>query len=194
MENLLKDNIKRTIDHTLTKEEYELFAQFTFRKSFDKKITLVESYQTCRYVYFILKGSCYSYYINAEGEKHAVQFAIEGHWITDQYSFFSGRPGIYTIETLEQTEVLVINKENFEEVCSASHLFEHFFRILMQNAFVALQYRLIKTNSEDAEHRYIEFVKLYPHFVQRIPQYLIASYLGIKPQSLSRIRKELAAR
>lgn len=194
MENVLKQNVERTIGHTLTEEEYELLSQYTFRKSLDKKVTIVESHKTCRYVYFILKGSCYSYYINAEGEKHAVQFAIEGHWITDQYSFFSGRPGIYTIETLEQTEVLVINRENFEEICKVSHLFEHFFRILMQNAFVALQYRLIKTNSEDAEHRYLEFVALYPHFAQRIPQYLIASYLGIKPQSLSRIRKELSRR
>ena len=194
MENLLKDNVKRTIDHVLTDEEYELLSQFTFRKFLDKKVTIVESHKICKYVYFILKGSCYSYYVNDEGEKHAVQFAIEGHWITDQYSFFSRRPGIYDIETLEQTEVLVINRENFERICSASHLFEHFFRILMQNAFVALQYRLIKTNSEDAEHRYLEFVERYPHFAQRIPQYLIASYLGIKPQSLSRIRKELAKR
>ena len=101
---------------------------------------------------------------------------------------------MYSIETLEPTEALVVNKENFEKICQSSHMFEHFFRILIQNAFVALQYRLARTNSTDAEHRYLEFSQLHPEFVQRIPQYLIATYLGIKPQSLSRIRKELAER
>lgn len=192
MEELLRQNVLRTIGHELTEEEYEVFSQFLFKKSFDKKTILAEEFKTCRYVYFILKGSCYSYYTNGNGDKHAMQFAIEGYWISDQYSFFSGRPGIYAIETLEPTEVLVLNRENHEKICEISHLFEHFFRILMQNAFVALQYRLTKTNSEDAEHRYLEFSRLFPHFVQRIPQYLIASYLGIKPQSLSRIRKALA--
>lgn len=194
MEDLIRENVFRTIGHRLMEEEYQLFSQSVFRKSFDKKAVLVEEGKTCRYVYFILKGSAYSYYVSELGDKNAVQFALEGYWISDSYSFFSNRKGIYTVETLEPTEALVINKENHEKLCSLSHTFEHFFRILMQNAFVALQYRLIKTNSESAEHRYIEFQRLYPHFVQRIPQYLIASYLGMKPQSLSRIRKDLVGR
>ena len=191
MENLLKHNVYRTIDHQLTEEEYELFSNYVFRKTFDNKAILSEEGRTCKYVYFILQGSAYSYYVNDQGDKHAMQFAMEGYWISDQYSFFSERKGIYNIETLEPVEALVLNKQNHEELCRSSHLFEHFFRILMQNAFVSLQYRLTKTNSESAVHRYLEFQKLYPHFIQRIPQYLIASYLGIKPQSLSRIRKEL---
>lgn len=191
MEELLKQNVFKTIGHTLSEDEYELFSKFVFRKSFDKKAILAEEGKYCNYVYFILKGSAYSYYINDLGDKHAIQFALEGYWISDQYGFFSKRKGIYNIESLEPVEVLVLNRENHEKICRSSHLFEHFFRILMQNAFVALQYRLTKTNSESAENRYLEFQKLYPHFIQRIPQYLIASYLGIKPQSLSRIRKEL---
>lgn len=194
MEQLLKENVKRTTGHELTDEEYELFCSFVFKKSFDKKEILAETGNICRYVYFILKGSAYSYYLNEAGDKHAIQFALEGYWISDQYSFFSKRPGIYSIETLEPTEVLVLNRDNFEEICRSSHVFEHFFHVLMQNAFVALQYRLTKTNSEEAAHRYREFSKLYPHFVQRIPQYLIASYLGIAPQSLSRVRKNLVTK
>lgn len=192
MADPLRENVLRTINHTLTDEEYEALSGFFFKKSFDKKTILFEEGEVCRYVYFILNGSCYSYLVNGNGDKHAVQFAIEQHWITDQYSFFSQRKGIYTIETLEPTEALVLNKENYDEMCKSSHLFEHFMRVLMQNAFVATQYRLSKTNSENAETRYLEFSKLYPQFLQRIPQYLIASYLGIKPQSLSRIRKELS--
>lgn len=192
MEALLKENVLRAIGHSLTPEEYGLLTQFLFKKSYDRKAILAEEGKVCRYVYFILSGSCYSYYTSEDGERHAIQFAVEGHWISDQYSFFSGRPGIYTVETLEPVDVLLLNRESHEKLCRASHLFEHFFRILVQNAYVAMQLRLAQTNSEDAGRRYLEFSRTYPHFVQRIPQYLIASYLGIKPQSLSRIRKELA--
>ena len=194
MEELLKQNFLKTIGHTLTEEEYQNFTENVFRRSFDKKTILSEVGRESRYVYFILSGSAYSYYVNKSGDKHVMQFAIEGYWISDQYSFFTGRPGIYTLETLEPTEALVLNRESHDKICRSSHLFEHFFRILMQNAFVALQYRLAKTNSEEAADRYLEFTQLYPHFINRIPQYLIASYLGIKPQSLSRIRKKVAER
>ena len=121
-----------------------------------------------------------------------MQFSLEGYWISELYSFFSGKKAIYTVQALEPTKVLALNKESFNKACDTMPAFDKYFRLLIQNAYVALQYRLAKTNSEDAEHRYNEFAKLHPQFVQRIPQYLIASYLGIKPQSLSRIRKELA--
>lgn len=193
MENLLMENVYRTIGHRMTDEEYRMLSGSMFRKSWDRKSILTEEGEVSRHVYFILKGACVSYYVNQQGDKNAIQFAVEGHWITDQYSYFSGKPGIYTVETLEPVEALVLNRENHEKICRSSHLFEHFFRVLVQNAFVALQYRLTKTTGEDAETRYLEFASLYPHFIQRIPQYLIASYLGIRPQSLSRIRKKLAA-
>ncbi len=190
-QSLLKHNIERTIGYMVSDEDFSIIWKHVFIKSFNKKTILAEEGQFCKYVYFILKGSAYSYLINEKGEKNVIQFALEGYWITDHYSFFSGQSGIYTIETLEDSEILVINKESYEAICKESHLLEHFFRILIQNAFINLQYRLAKTNSEEARKRYLEFSKKYPHFIQRIPQYLIATYLGIKPQSLSRIRKEL---
>ena len=87
---------------------------------------------------------------------------------------------------------MLLNRQNFDLLCAAYPLYDRFFRILIQNSLATLHYRIAKTNSETAEHRYLEFSQLFPHFVQRIPQYLIASYLGIAPQSLSRIRKEIA--
>lgn len=138
----------RTIGHTMSDEECATFSQFFFTKTFDKKTILNEEGKRCRYVYFIVKGACYSCYANEIGDKHAMQFAIEGYWISDHYSFFSGQPGMYTIETVEPTEVLVLNRENYDKICASSHLFEHFFHILIQNAFTALQYRLALTNSE----------------------------------------------
>lgn len=187
----LKRNIENTIGQPLPEEVFDSFSHFLFEKSFDKKHFLAEEGKICRYLYFIEEGSCYSYIVNKKGDKHAIQFALEGYWISDLYSFFSGKPAIYNIETLEPTRALLLNADTFDELCSTHPLFDHFFRILVQNAYVRLQYRLAKTNSEEAEHRYQEFSKLHPDFTERIPQYLIASYLGIKPQSLSRIRNEM---
>ncbi|MBS1730290.1 MAG: Crp/Fnr family transcriptional regulator [Bacteroidetes bacterium] len=192
MENLLRSNIEKTIAQQLTDAEFDSFISFFFKKSFEKRAVLTEEGKKCKYVYFLLSGAAYSYYINDEGEKTVIQFAIENYWITDQYSFFSEKPGLYFTEALEPLEAMVINRENYDALCCSNHLFEKFFRILLQNAFIALQYRIAKTNSEEAERRYLEYADTYPHFIQRIPQYLIASFLGIKPQSLSRIRKKIA--
>lgn len=187
----LKSNIEKTIKEPISDADFKAFHNLMFEKTFDKKYNLIEEGDKANYVYFIEEGSAYSYILDDKGDRHAIQFALEGYWITDLYSFYSGRDAIYTIETLEPVKVLMLNKDSFEKACCTIPMIDRFFRILIQNAYVALQYRLAKTNSEDAEHRYEEFSKLYPDFTQRIPQYLIASYLGIKPQSLSRIRKEL---
>src|SRR6185312_2426473 len=176
MMQALRANIEKTIRQTITDAEFEKFSKLIFEKSFDKKDLLIEEGYINNYIYFIEKGSCYSYITDNKGEKNAVQFALEGYWISDLYSFFSGRKAVYTIETLEPTKVLALNKENFQKVCNEIPCFDRFFRVLIQNAYVAIQYRLAKTNSEEAEARYAEFSTLHPDFVQRIPQYLIASY------------------
>ena len=191
MSHPLKRNIENTIGQTLPDEVFNSFSKFLFEKSFDKKYLLAEEGKICKYLYFIEEGSCYSYIVNEKGDKHALQFALEGYWISDLYSFFSGKPAIYNIETLEPVTAFMLNVDSFDELCSTHHLFDHFFRILIQNAYVRMQYRLAKTNSEEAVNRYREFSELHPDFIERIPQYLIASYLGIKPQSLSRIRTEM---
>jgi CRP-like cAMP-binding protein len=188
----LKNNIEKTIGKEVSEGDYLKFSTLLFEKTYDKKACLTEEGGQCNYIYFILQGSAYSYITDKKGDKHVIQFALEGYWISDLYSFYSGRESIYTIEMLESSRVLVLNKENFQKACDSCPVLDRFFRILIQNAYVALQYRLAKTNSEDADKRYELFSKQYPDFLQRIPQYLIASYLGIKPQSLSRIRKEIA--
>ncbi len=192
MIDLLKAHIQRLLNAALSEANCIAFSDMLFEKTFHKKDILVEEGRACNYIYFLTEGSCYSSFKDEAGEDHAIQFALEGYWISDLYSFFSGKKAIYTIHALETTKVLVLNKESFQKACDTMPVFDRYFRLLIQNAFVALQYRLAKTNSETAENRYNEFAQLHPQFVQRIPQYLIASYLGIQPQSLSRIRKELA--
>ena len=188
---LLRDNIEKTIGSRIEDDCFQAIDDLIIPKTIDRKTRFIEEGEYCNYVHFITKGACYAYDVDERGDKHAFQFSIEDYWIGDLYSYFSGRVGIYNAETIETTDFLMLSKKSFEELCLNHPVYERFFRILIQNAFVALQYRHIKTQSDDAENRYLEFTKKYPHFVQRIPQYLIASYLGIKPQSLSRIRKEL---
>lgn len=200
MEALIRHHLEKTLGEKLPDgipdgipdAMYARFRELTFEKSFDKKALLAEAGGECKYQYFILQGSCYSYYVNEKGDKHAVQFALEEYWITDANSYFAGKAAVFNIETLEPTRALLLNKPNFELLCSEYPLFDRFFRLLLQKTLASLHYRIAKTNSEQAEHRYREFSALYPHFIQRIPQYLIASYLGIAPQSLSRIRSEMA--
>jgi CRP-like cAMP-binding protein len=192
MTDLLRNHIEKKTNQVLSKKDIAQFAKIVFEKSFDKKALLAEEGGFCNYIYFIEKGSCYSYLTDENGDKYVVQFALEDHWISDLYSFFSGKKAIYTIEALEPTRVLALNKDGFQKACDSIPVFDRFFRILVQNAYVALQQRMAQTNSEEAESRYAEFSKSHPDFLQRIPQYLIASYLGVKPQSLSRIRKDSA--
>lgn len=192
MVEIIRKNIEKTLGEDIPSEMFEYFLKLTFEKSFDKKEFLTEPGSDCKYQYFILEGTCYSYYINEKGDVNAIQFAIENYWITDAASYFKRQPAVFNIQTLEPTRALLLNKQNFDLLCSTYPLFDRYFRILLQNTLGTLHYRIAKTTSEDAEHRYREFSRLYPHFIQRIPQYLIASYLGIAPQSLSRIRKEMA--
>ena len=190
--------LSRAVEHTLGQALSESASasieQLAFEKSFDKKEFFTEPGRACNYQYFVLEGACYSYYINEKGDKNALQFATENYWITDAASYFLGNDAVSTIETIEPTRVLMLSKHNFQLLCDADPIWDRYFRVLMQNSLAHLHYRIAKTNSEEAKVRYLEFSRMYPHFIQRIPQYLIATYLGVKPQSLSRIRKELAGK
>src|SRR5690606_36040678 len=111
MEGLLRRNIERTLGQPITDDVYQAFQQCVFEKSFDKKHLLGEEGITCKYIYFIEQGACYSYIFDKKEEKHALQFSLEGYWISDLYSFFSDRKGIYNIETLEPVRALLLNKQ-----------------------------------------------------------------------------------
>lgn len=194
MNLLLKNSIEKYTHQLLSADCEADFNKLIVEKKFDKKTKLVEEGQYCKFIYFIIEGSCYSYFTDPKGEQQVIQLALEGYWISDLSSFYSNGKAIYTIETIESTTVLLISRDNFEKACASLPIFERYFRVLIQNAYVAMQQRLARSSSEDAEKRYIELTKSHPDFLQRIPQYLIASYLGIKPQSLSRIRKIIAAK
>ena len=153
MDNLIRKNIERTLDEEISQEMLADLKELCFEKTYNRKEYLVEAGSACNYQFFILDGACYSYYLSEKGHKNVIQLAIEEYWITDASSYFLDTTAVSTIETLEPTRALLINKENFEKLCRIHPLFDRFFRILLQNALASLHTRIAKTISEDADHR-----------------------------------------
>ena len=123
--------------------------------------------------------------------EQTMQFSVEGWWATDMFSFLSGEPAAFNIEALEDTSFLILDKIGRDLIFEKIPGFERLMRILIENHLVAHQKRLNAALSLNAEERYLIFLKKYPDIVQRVPQHLVASYLGITPETLSRIRKNL---
>lgn len=191
MLQFIKKNIESRIDQILTEEEFGFFSGLLAARDVPRKTALVSEGMNCHHLYFIESGILHSFSVDHKGDTHTIQFGFEGYWITDLYSFLSNKPAIFNIETLEQTKVYSISKSNFDMALDQLPKFERFFRILLQNAYIHAQHRIAKNFTEDAENRYLALLQQQPDLLQRVPQYLVASYLGIKPQSLSRIRQQL---
>ena len=123
-----------------------------------------------------------------------MQFAFEGWWISDQFSFFTGEPSIYNIDAFEDSELLLLTRQSEEELMARLPQFERYFRILLQNSLINLQRRMSASLSKSAEARYEDLIQSCPTIPQRVPQHMMASFLGITPETLSRIRKSMAGR
>ena len=176
----------------LVDEEFPRCTSLMAPRRLRKGHTLSQAGEPCRYLAFVTSGCLRAYSIDEKGEEHVVQFALEQWWITDMYSFLTGKPGEYIIEALEESDVLLIDAAAYEQVCTTVPAFERYFRILLQNNYVATHRRLLATISLSAEDRYLQLIAEYPSIVQRVAQRHIASYLGITPEALSRIRGRIA--
>lgn len=190
MFDLLRAHILKRID--LTDEELTRMTTFFTPKQFRKKHFLLQEGAVCRYITFVVKGCLRWYSIDTKGEEHVMQFAIEDWWISDLQSYLSGEPSMYNIDALDDSEVLLLDKNSRDSLLIALPKLERFFRLLLERSYVAAQQRLACSLSVSAEERYLAFLKAFPALPQRVPQNQIASYLGIAPESLSRIRKHLS--
>lgn len=152
---------------------------------------IVQQGDVCKYESFIFSGCAKTFFVDKEGNEHIVMFAIENWWTADLGSFISQQPSDYNVQCLENTSVVQISHDSLQQLYNEIPLLERFFRIIIQNAFVASQKRLIENFSLTAAERYLSFRSHYPNIEQRVPQYLIASYLGITKQFLSKIRSGL---
>jgi CRP-like cAMP-binding protein len=176
----------------LTDEEKELSRGFFIPKKLRKRQYLLQQGDVCKHVAFVEKGLLRSYIVNDKGAEHIVQFAFEGWWIADQFSFLTGEPSEYNIEAMEDCELLLLTKQAEEEMLQKIPKFERFFRILLQSSLIATQKRLASSLSQTAEERYNELTKACPKTLpHRVPQHMLASFLGITPETLSRIRRQV---
>jgi CRP-like cAMP-binding protein len=131
-----------------------------------------------------------SFTVDSKGVEHAVMFGMEDWWISDFYSMLSNTPAKLHIDALEDSEVLQIDINDLQTLYEKVDKFNKFFRILLQNAFISHQRRIVTSLTDTAEERYKTFIKSYPKLEQRLPQHHVASYLGLTPETLSRIRKQ----
>lgn len=190
MFDLLYKKINEKI--TLTEEEFDLCKTLFSPKKLRKKQSILQEGDVCKYNIFVTKGLLRSYTIDDKGNEHILQFALEGWWTADLYSFFTGEPSLFNIEALEDSELLLITHSSWESLLEKLPAFERYFRILIQNNLIATQRRLMGSLSDTAEKKYLKFTKTYPESIQRVPQHMIASYLGITRETLSRLRRDLA--
>lgn len=178
----------------LTEEEKLLCKTFFTPKKLRKRQYLLQEGDVCRYIAFVEKGMLRSYTIDEKGNEHIMQFAFESWWISDQFSFLTGEPAIYNIDALEDSELLLLSKQAEEQLMQKIPKFERYFRLLLQNSLIATQRRLIGSLSQTAEERYNQLITVCPTIPQRVPQHMMASFLGITPETLSRIRKQMTLR
>ncbi len=182
---------KYILDRThISAQEFDEIAQQFEILTIKKKTELIFEGEYNHKTYFVQKGLLYSYKTTDDGSTQVMQFAKEGNWISDLYSFFSASKALFSVQSLEDCELLFITKDKFDFICKNHPTMERFFRIQFQEAYVSTLQRLSDAYIEDAETKYSRFVTHHNQLIQRVPQYLIASYLGILPSSLSRIRNK----
>jgi len=188
--NLILANVSKHIE--LDDKERDLFLSILKPKLLKRRKIYLRQGTVCKHVAFVLNGALKSYNVDGDGKQHILNFATRDWWIADLYSFISQKPAVLNIETIEESEVLLLAQKDQEMLYEKIPKFERFFRILVENALVASQQRLIDNMSLTAEERYLRFIKKYPSIPVLVPQHSIASYLGITPEFLSKIRSRLA--
>jgi CRP-like cAMP-binding protein len=174
---------------SFTSQELESIKHFFIPKKVRKRQYLLNAGDVAQYTYFVEKGLLRSFSVDDSGHEHVVQFASEGWWTSDMCSFLTGDKAVYNIEAIEDSEVLMLTKQAQDEMLEKQPKMEKYFRLLMQNAIISLQRRIVGTLSLSAEEKYKRMMAVYPDILQRAPQQHVASFLGITPETLSRVRK-----
>lgn len=189
-EEAIIKNISKHI--SLDEEEKKYFLGILHYKKLEKGTVLLNYGEIAKSQYFVIDGCLRNYSIDEDGKEHIIAFATKDWWLSDLYSYITETPAEQAIDALVETEVFEIMKWDMEKVFERIPKFERFFRILFQNAMVSQMRRIRQGMSVPAEDRYMEFIKQYPGIFQQIPLKHIASYLGISPEFLSKIRNKIA--
>jgi len=188
--------IKPLIDYfnnllPLDKDEASAVEDFFKERKVKRRQFILQEGDVSRHNTFIVEGCFKMYFVDEKGKEHNLQFGIENWWIGDISSFYTGEPSKLYVQALENSTILQIKKEDQQNLFVDYPKFNRIFRVLAENAMVSIQRRVLQDISSTAEERYLDFVKRYPQFFNRISNVQIASYLGVTPEFLSAIRKNL---
>lgn len=189
MTDFLIENLLKTIK--LSESDIELISKNFKVKKLKKRQFFLNEGNIAYHTGFVNKGCLKSYTIDSNGNELIYQISVEGWWVADMYSFLTGEPAIYNIEAIEDSELLIMDLASREEIFRLVPQFERFIRILLEKNYIANQQRLNSLMGNTAEERYLKYIKKYTQIANRVPLRTIASYLGIAPESLSRIRKNI---
>ena len=176
----------------LDQEVQDVIKNYLTPKKLRKKQYLLQETDVCKHIAFVEKGALRSFTVSDKGTEHIIQFAFEGWTISDLYSFLTSEPATYNIGAMENSELVLISKAAHDELLQKVPQYETYTRLQLTGAYIAMQRRLTSIISLTLEERYNYFTSLYPDIIQRVPQHMIASYMGLTPETLSRVRKRLA--
>ncbi|WP_395053300.1 Crp/Fnr family transcriptional regulator [Flavobacterium sp.] len=182
------NNIKSFV--ALSQNDEDAFLRIIELKKYTKKEFILEEGQVCDKIFFINSGSARDFF-NIEGEEKIVEFFFENRWFTDYNSFLTGQPTIENLQAIEPCEVVHFKKSDLENLYKTNPVFEKVGRVMAENAFMNLMKLTSMRTNQDPEEHYLNLLKERPELFERIPQHYLASYLGLQPQSLSRIRKRI---
>jgi CRP-like cAMP-binding protein len=185
---LILNSISKHI--SLNKNEEKIFLSLLTSRTLKRKDYLLQSGDICRHSAFVADGCLRGYTIDENGFEHILQFAPPDWWIADMYSLITQKPGNLFIEAMEESEVLLLSKDDQEKLYISIPKFERFFRIITENSLVASRQRVIDSLSLSAKQRYEKFCSVYPTVFKTIPQKHIASYIGVTPEFLSKLKAE----
>lgn len=171
----------------LTDAEFDyVFSHFTTKK-LKKRQFLLQVDDPVNNDYFVLKGLLKLYHIDKEGKEHILQFAMEDWWITDYQAYFNKSNATLAIDCIEDVEVLCLSLQNRDKLCAELHKIEHFFRRKSNGGYIAMQRRVLSLLNNNAKERYEQLLAQYPMLFQRVPKTVIAAYLGVSRETLSRL-------
>ncbi|MBT1706516.1 Crp/Fnr family transcriptional regulator [Chryseosolibacter indicus] len=171
----------------LSDQEFEYISTHFVAKKFKKHQFLVQEGVPVPNDFFVIKGLVKASFTNDENKEHILQFAMEDWWVCDYQAYFNKTNATLNVDCLEDTEVLCLSLTNREKLCAELHKIEHFFRRKSNSGYIALQQRILSLMNSDAKGRYESFLKQHPTLFQRVPKTLIASYLGVSRETLSRL-------
>ncbi len=190
------DQFRKYLDDktNLSEEDFQLIESVSITKKLRKHQFLLAEGEVCSFNAFVCEGLLRKYSVDDKGIDRTVYFATENWWIADRKSLMEGTPSKYFIEAVENSTALLISKANFEMICERIAPFKDMVNLILQRSLNATHDRINNTFQSTAEEKYKHFLRSFPNLANRAPRHMVASYLGITPETLSRVRKDISTK